>query len=1219
MYCPQCGTPNPAGAERCAKCTTVLPRSVVAVSNQDTLAADADSTLATASTPSTGPGVYGAGSVILGPGAVLGKRYEILAVLGQGGMGAVYKVRDRAVGGYAALKVIRPEMANHPEVLQRFKQELILARQVTHKNVIRIHDFGEAEGVKFITMDFVEGRDLASLIRERGHLPSEEVVTIIAQVCRALEAAHAEGVVHRDLKPQNIMLDTQGRVKVMDFGIARSTESAHGMTQTGALIGTPEYMSPEQGKGQEVDTRSDLFSLGIIFYELLTGKTPFHADTAMGMIYRRTQESARPPIELDPTIPQATSDVVLKCLERDRERRFQSASEILVALGQETATGAGLRAPISSLGISPTGTGSLAASNATTLPGTAVPIPAPAAAQARNRKWLLAGAAAIVVILASAVFLLRGRLFPGGSKGVAPASRPLTLAILPFRNASGDASLDWLGSSLAEMLRTDVGESEGFRTVSPDRLREVVTALGITPDTQVDSDLTHRVAGFTDADLVLDGQYVKFGNAIRIDARLEDIAHQRTIPLKVEAQNQDALLASVDELAKLVQRGLALAPSAIRQMRASAFTPTSKSVAALKDYSQGLSLLRQGNPLDAVKQFQAATTADPNFALGFSMLGRAYFQLGHDQQAQQYSSQAVDLSSGLPDAEKYLIDASNAQIGRNYDRAIQAYDRLTSLLPNDTQIQYSLGRLYEDHGNLAEALKHYSRVVSADPKDLESLLAVGRVQIKSGNAQASLDPLNRALSMAVELNDRQGKARILQALGIAYQVLGRPQDALTNFQQSLEIKQQIGDQRGIAASLDQIAQVDETMGKPSDAVRNYQQEMKITQQIGDQSGLARALNNYADLQQAQGSYGEALDATKKALQIYVDLSDEADQAIAENNIGNMYFYQAQYTEALTFFQQALSLRQKMNDPSNVAMVTNNIGQIYAKLGQYDRALAQYLSALDAARKASDKFEIANAQTSMAGLFQIQGRYGASLSSAQQAYQSFQQMGMKNEFAVTAEIRYGLALALVGRSDEAAKPLSDALAAARSLGYQWFAAAALNDQGLSAFYSGNFPAAATLFSQAAASADRLGARELSLSAKIGLSRVQIRTGHAAAAAASLRGLAGQADSIGAKYLSTECALYLGQAMVASRSYAQAEAPVSQALRAAQNGGMQSLLPAAEYLMGEAYRGAGQTGMAGIHFKKAAEYLDEMRQESKARSILRRADLQPIAQAVGVKSE
>lgn len=1219
MYCPECGTPNPTGAERCAKCTTVLPRSAVPASSRDTLAADADSTLATASTPLTGPGAFGAGSVVLCPGSVLGKRYEILAVLGQGGMGAVYKVRDRAVGGYAALKVIRPEMANHPEVLQRFKQELVLARQVTHKNVIRIHDFGEADGVKFITMDFVEGRDLASLIRERGKLPSEEAVPIIAQVCRALEAAHAEGVVHRDLKPQNIMLDTQGRVKVMDFGIARSTESGGGMTQTGALIGTPEYMSPEQAKGQEVDTRSDLFSLGIIFYELLTGKTPFHAETAMGMIYRRTQESARPPIDLDPTIPQSTSDAVLKCLERNREERFQTASAVLIALGQEAAAGTGVRPSLSSLGVSPMGTDTIEASNATTLPGTAVPVTPPAAAPSRSRKWLYAGAAAAVMVLAAAVFLLRGRLFPGGSNSATPAGRPLTLAILPFRNASGDASLDWLGSSLAEILRTDVGESEGFRTVSPDRLHEVVAALGISPDTQVDSDLVHRVAGFTDADLVLDGQYVKFGNQIRIDARLEDLVHQRTIPLKVEAKNQDALLASVDELAKSIQHDLSLAPSAIRQMRASAFAPSSKSVAALKAYTLGLSLLRQGNPLDAVKQFQAATTADSNFALGYSMLGRAYYQLGHDQQAQQYSGQAVDLSSGLPDTEKYMIAASNAQIAGNHDRAIAAYHQLAGLLPNDTQVQYSLGRLYEDHGNLTEALKHYDRVVTADPKDLESLLAVGRVQIKSDNAQASLDPLNRALSMAVELNDRQGKARILQALGIAYQVLGRPQDALSNFQQSLVIKQQIGDQRGIAASLDQIAQVDETLGKPADAVRNYQQEMKITQQIGDQSGLARALNNYADLQQAQGSYTEALDATKKALQIYTDLSDNADQAIAENNIGNMYFYQSRYTEALTFFQQALSLRQKMNDPSNVAMVTNNIGQIYAKLGQYDRALAQYFSALDAARKASDKFEIANAQTSMAGLFQIQGRYGASLNSAQQAYQSFQQMGMKNEFAVTAEIRYGLALALVGRSDQAAKPLNEALASARSLGYQWLVAKTLDDQGVNAFYAGNFPAATSLFSQAAAFAGRLGAQGLSVAAKIGQARVQIRTGHAAAAAASLRQLAGQADSIGAKYLSTECTLYLGEALVASRNYAQAQAPVGQALRAAQNGGMQSLLPAAEYLMGEAYRGAGQAGMAGIHFKKAAKYLREMRQESKSQSLLRRADLQPIAQAVGVKSE
>ena len=239
----------------------------------------------------------------LGPGTLLGERYEIVKMLGQGGMGAVYHAHDRELEREVALKVIRSDMAANPEILRRFKQELILARQITHKNVIRIFDLGQADGIKFITMEYIEGEDLQGLIRRKKKLEPAEAATIMAQVCRALEAAHNEGVIHRDLKPQNIMLDKTGRVYVMDFGIARSLVTP-GMTQTGALIGTPDYMSPEQAKGQTLDVRSDLFTVGIIFYEILSGQSPFEADTTMGKLWKRTSEPARPLGELDKTIPQ---------------------------------------------------------------------------------------------------------------------------------------------------------------------------------------------------------------------------------------------------------------------------------------------------------------------------------------------------------------------------------------------------------------------------------------------------------------------------------------------------------------------------------------------------------------------------------------------------------------------------------------------------------------------------------------------------------------------------------------------------------------------------------------------------------------------------------------------------------------------------------------------------------------------------------------------------
>src|SRR6516162_4769295 len=254
-------------------------------------------------------------NITLQPGDVLGGRYEILALLGEGGMGSVYKAADREVDRVVALKLIRPELASNPVILARFKQELLTAHQVTHKNVIRIYDLADADGVKFITMEFVEGKDLRQLLRQHGKLSPEEAVEIMRQVCMALDAAHSVGIIHRDLKPQNVMRDAAGRILVMDFGLARSVES-EGMTQTGALLGTIEYMSPEQAMGKPLDQRSDLFAVGLIFFELLSGRMPYKAETAMASLLMRNQERAVPLSEIDATVPAGLSDIVSRCLER---------------------------------------------------------------------------------------------------------------------------------------------------------------------------------------------------------------------------------------------------------------------------------------------------------------------------------------------------------------------------------------------------------------------------------------------------------------------------------------------------------------------------------------------------------------------------------------------------------------------------------------------------------------------------------------------------------------------------------------------------------------------------------------------------------------------------------------------------------------------------------------------------------------------------------------
>ncbi|PYV49463.1 MAG: hypothetical protein DMG94_00905, partial [Acidobacteria bacterium] len=344
-------------------------------------------------------------SFLLPTGSVLANRYEILDLLGEGGMGAVYKARDNELDRLIALKVIRPELSSNPEILQRFKQELVLARQVTDRNIIRIFDLGEANGMRFITMEYVEGTSLYQILREHGKLGVVESAEIITQVLSGLKAAHREGVIHRDLKPGNIMRDPQGRILVMDFGLARSLES-DGMTKTGAVLGTMEYMSPEQAMGAALDQRSDLFTVGLIFFELLTGKMPFRADSALASLLKRVHERAIPVVSHDATIPAALSNIVSKCLERDVQLRYQNAGEMLddLAAWQGGTAAATLKFPESSRPW-----------------GESIP-------------WPKIGVGLTVAVLATVGFLMRGKL----TNAPAPANKSVSVLVADFTNSTGD-------------------------------------------------------------------------------------------------------------------------------------------------------------------------------------------------------------------------------------------------------------------------------------------------------------------------------------------------------------------------------------------------------------------------------------------------------------------------------------------------------------------------------------------------------------------------------------------------------------------------------------------------------------------------------------------------------------------------------------------------------------------------------------------------------------
>jgi len=746
------------------------------------------------------------------------------------------------------------------------------------------------------------------------------------------------------------------------------------------------------------------------------------------------------------------------------------------------------------------------------------------------------------------------------------------------------------------MLSTDVGQSAHLRTISPDRLHQVLSDLRITSGTTIDPTMIGRIAEFSSADTVVWGQYAKFGEHIRIDATLLDLKHNRRAPLKIEAASEKEIPATVDGFAELIRKNLAVSPDVLKELKASSFQPSSKSVPALRDYNQGVQLLREGKNLEAVKNFKAATKADPQFALAFSKLAETYANLGYDSEAEQSARRAVELSESLTPAEKYAISASQARISKNYPKAIEAYENLAKISPDNTNVRSALGALYEDTGDFPKASEHYQKVLAANPKDITSLLATGRVDIKSGDSRASLDPLNRALSLAIQVDNDEQKALILQALGIAYSDLNKPEEALQNYQQSLEIKRRLGQRKGIADSLNMIASVYEGLGKSALALSNFKEALKIYREIGDRQDVGTVLINLGGFQHNRGKYDDALKLFKESLQIQRDLGNENDQALCLNNIGNSYAFKGDYDDARTYFEQALQLREKIKVPSDIADTLHNLGEVLMKMGQYDQALTRYLRALDLRRAASDKLGAARESDSLGILFAYQGRFGAALKAREEAMKGFRELQDRSYWMAETLGGYGNALAQVGRFDEAGKHLDQALSLARELKNAPLSAEIIAWQGDNFSYKGDSKSAKSLYLQAEQIASKSSDRDLQIALQLKLADLSVAKGGSRSSIAGLQALADQAAGAGLKYMSIEASLSAAEALIKTKGYAQARQVLGNLLASSENLGAQPLLAKGHLLLGTVLRMSGNAGDATREYREAIQVLDEMRKDA-----------------------
>ncbi len=613
---------------------------------------------------------------VLQPGDVLGGRFEILELLGEGGMGTVYKAIDREVDHIVALKLIRPEMAVHPAILARFKQELLTARQVTHRNVIRIHDLSEVDGVKFITMEFVEGCDLRQLLMDRGKLPPEEAVEIIRQVCLALDAAHSAGVIHRDLKPQNIMKHKQGRILVMDFGLARSLES-DGMTQTGALMGTVEYMSPEQALGKHLDGRSDLFTVGLIFYELLTCKTPFKADTAMASLLKRNQERALPAAELDASIPKPLSDIVSKCLERDLNLRYQSAQEILADLDAWQG-----KRPISA----------------------SVVMPVPTPRRAVPWKWVAVVAALLLLVGAPIVMQ---RLTPKTPTQHAAVS----VLVADFTNHTGDPIFD---DTLEPMFNVALEGASFVNAFSRGDAHKLAQKLP-HPSDKLDEQSARLIAVSQGLGAVVTGSLSRRGDGYKLSVEALDARSGNSIAAaEVSASDKDKLLLDIPKLVAPIRKALGdTTPESVQLAASGPFTAASLEVVHL--YSIAMQQQFAGNNEDALRSFSKAAELDPNFARAYSGMSATSANLGRQSEGEKYIKLAMEHLDRMTERERYHARALFYSMIGNNPKCVEEYSSLVSQYPADRVGQANLAVCYVQLRNIPKAVEAARKAVEIAP------------------------------------------------------------------------------------------------------------------------------------------------------------------------------------------------------------------------------------------------------------------------------------------------------------------------------------------------------------------------------------------------------------------------------------------------------------------------------------------------------------------------
>ena len=845
MVCQYCGTDTPAPASACQTCRTPFPLSYTP---------DPDSATVGMGTGTGMPRVRANTADALTPGAPFGTRYRIPRPLGAGGMGVVYQAWDAELGVAVALKIIRPDVQADEqttiEIERRFKRELLLARQVTHKHVVRIHDLGEVDGIKYITMPYIEGRDLADVLHERGRLPVPEVLRLAKQIAAGLVAAHEAGVVHRDLKPENIMIDADGLPLIMDFGISRSvTASTATATAAGAIVGTLEYMAPEQARGMVVDQRADVYALGLIMHDMLAGRRRVAgSESALSEMMKRMQTQPPPLRSIAPEVPEAFERIVTKSLQPDPDQRYASSAALLADLAALDPDGAIARRPIS-----------------------------------RDYQWKIATATMVVLVLVSAgiaVWLARNRGTAAPKVEAAPET--VSVLVVDFQNGTGDPVFE---GSLEQALAIAM-EGSSFISVYPQKsARTLAAELAPASNGKLSQETAQLIARREGVKVLLAGAIAPKGPGFNLSVRVIDPANgaevtraQRDVGTKAD------VLGGIAALSEQVRRQLDTSKSEMSNV-AAAETFTAGSLEAMRAYARGQQMSQAGNYQGALQSLEEAVRYDPRLGRAYSAMGAIYVNLKQTKRAEEAFRKAMDNVDRMSDREKYRTFATYyLGVAGNYEKAIENYEQLIKSFPADNVAYGNLALAYVRVGNVARAKEVAKRGLDIYPRNLLQRTNFAAYSVYAGDfdtavteaervlgenpkyefaylplalAKAGQGDLAGARAAYTRLADVSDTGKSLAALGIADLDLqtGHTSDAATRLRAALALDEKLGSSGELAAKHLALAEAAQSAGQSAPAVAEAKKAIGATRLVNVIVPAARVLI-------AEGSAPAARDVIK---------------------------------------------------------------------------------------------------------------------------------------------------------------------------------------------------------------------------------------------------------------------------------------------------------------------------------------------------------------------